>query len=313
LELGDFAVAAQPSTEHPDGVIAALGSPLRQDKPAEYLVRIDVASGKEISRTPLTPPSAFIITSTKTAIVLASAAEGGLLITWFDQEGRPTGLSKVLPGVGVEEDDPVRAFEWFDDDRLVIATGGSPRWTPSGWARESTTRLRLLDARGAELSSHACRGSLFAPGEAWLDRMGDQVVVTNLLSAEIGAEGRVRSPTGPRKPVCAFYLHGAPRWREVSLPDGELMATGGKVFYQSHEPEDEFRWHLLKENLRPGAVESVPDDHSPSCWGLTATPWRDVEMGESRVIRTESCCGDEPGGLFICRPPNDEDALPGQR
>jgi hypothetical protein len=158
----------------------------------------------------------------------------------------------------------------------------------------------LLDDGGKQLSSHVCRGGLFNPGNARFVRMGDEVVLSNLLFEEKDTF---------RPAVCGFFLHGPPRWREAQFPYGEIYDANGRVYFDSFE--DESSWRSLTQDLRLGTADEVPE-MPKACWGLTGTGnWNYEVVGEYPVIWRIACCGDSGGGLFICRPPPEgERSLP---
>ncbi len=298
LELGEFVVVSPPSADHVDGIVAALAYPCDWTKHAAYFVRVDVATGKELSRTPIPYAESIRIAATKNAIVVATKEEpAGLRLQWFDVEGRPAGGDRLLRGAGLPPNDEVRAFEGFDD-RLVRVTRGRESWAAdkAQWVGPPLTIVRLLDADGRELSSHSCYGGLFAPGDALLTRRGDQIVLTNLLIESID------------QPVCAFHLHDAPRWRGTVLRDARLVRHAGDLYSGGYDRRGDPVTRVLTEDLRLGPIAAAEEDEPPPCWGLTGTTsWESASSGEARIVRTVSCCGDgSPDGLFICRPPRDD-------
>jgi hypothetical protein len=111
------------------------------------------------------------------------------------------------------------------------------------------------------LASHACHGGLFNPGDADLVRVGDSVVVANLLTEERGV------------PICGGRLHGTPRWREAILPHGQLFQGEGTVYFQRFDGTEHPELRALDENLRPTGL--TPPTASPiegyDCKGLTGS------------------------------------------
>jgi hypothetical protein len=182
----------------------------------------------------------------------------------------------------------MRGFSVFED-RIVVATGGG-----------ETTTVWILDDKGKLLGSHACHGGLFSPGEAELVRMGDDVLVSNFT---------MEAPD--RVPVCAGRLHGAPRWREVTLRGGRLEVHAGGVYFSRSGGADRASVNALDGNLQPTGLPPPPPpphDEAPvgpaSCVGLTGTITRRAEeIAGQWVFSMEACCGDEGGGLFVCRAP----------
>jgi hypothetical protein len=178
----------------------------------------------------------------------------------------------------------LRGFAAFDD-RIVLATGGS-----------TTTTVWILNEKGDLLTSHPCHGGLFNPGPAHLVQMGDDVVVPNLL---------MKPPD--LHPVCAGRLHGPPRWREADLPNGVVSEDVGGVYFTHIATDGGISpTRALDEKLQPtgpsppatGGVESLP------CQGLTGTGRRHVEeVAGQLVVSLIACCGDEGGGLVVCRGP----------
>jgi hypothetical protein len=156
-----------------------------------------------------------------------------------------------------------------------------------------TTTVWILDGQGKLLGSHACHGGLFSPGDATLVRSGDDVVVANLTMKEQGGV-----------PVCAGGLHGPPRWREVTLHGGTIeVGAGGVYFSRPAGPEQPMLVNLLDENLQPTGLPPPPGK-SPPCEGLTGSMMKHTEeIAGQQVVYMTTCCGDEGGGLFVCRPP----------
>jgi hypothetical protein len=301
LDLGSFAVVSQPTPEHAGGVVAALGYVTSDtDVLDEFLVRIEVASATEISRTQLGSLRPRWITTTTGAIVLGTQTETGYELSFFGFDGKPVRASKLLAGLGVggeERNAWVRALNGFGD-RLVIVTGGGSGWDRSGGpTAPDTVTVHLLDSEGTELASHTCKGGLFNPGNAWLAQTGDMVLVANLLPEQEKDAAR---------PLCGLHLHGAPRWREgLARGSGVSQVVSvheedGKVYVEAPDS----RWHALNEEMRAGPVVEPTFAEQPSCWGLIGTGIaQSAALGEARVVQTSACCGDTEAGLFICRPP----------
>jgi hypothetical protein len=278
LTLGDFAVASPPDSEHAKGVIAALGwRGLGDDV---FVVAIDVDTAREMGRTqigPTDPEGSVKIAATPYGALVAVQGNAALELVWLDR-GRSPSARRALRGLGVDSRYDLRGLAVFDD-RIVLASGG-----------DDSVDVRLLDAKGNLLSTHACHGGLFRPGGATLVRMGDEVVVANMLVNH-----------RDELPVCAGHLHGAPRWRDVSYKDGRIELRGGAAYVATGDGP----LKKLDENLRatgpePGPVEAT---HGP-CEGLTGTaPWQEQTIENVGVVHMVSCCGDRsPGGLFICLP-----------
>jgi hypothetical protein len=276
LHLGSFAVASPPDAAHPWGVVAALG----YEPGAVSAVTIDVATAHELARLKLGPSDpnwATKIAGTQQGVVVATQTQAPLDLVWLDR-GATVASKRVFPGLGADARYDLRGFAVFDD-RIVLASGG-----------DSSVELRLLDAQGNLLGTHTCHGELFRPGRADLVRIGDQVVLANMLSER------------ETLPLCAGRLHGAARWRDATIRHGEVrFRDDGLAVAIDYGPE-----RRLDDALRPTGPalppEAVPD--RPGCDGLTGTaPWQSYTVGGIDVVYMISCCGDpSPGGLFICLP-----------
>ncbi len=288
VELGDFAVAAPPSEEHPYGVVAALASDeVRNGRSFVTVVAIDLADERVLATNPIgyaTSETATEIASTPRGVVVAQQQPTELKLYWFTG-GTIDADSLTLAALARKKDQELRRLETFGD-RIVLATGGN-----------GTTTVWILDAQGRLLTSHACHGGLFAPGPAQLVQTGDDVLVTNFLR-----EG----PNAERVPVCAGRLHGPPRWREVTLHDGALAPGVGGVYFTRNGGADKAMTRALDEDLQPTGLPPPPATTpvlGPQCTGLTgSTLWHAEEVGGLRVVEMGACCGDTGGGLFICRP-----------
>jgi hypothetical protein len=275
LDLGTFAVASQPDAEHPRGVIAALG----YAADSVFAVAVDVATAREVGRTELGPSDpdwATMIAGTQEGVVVATQTKDALDLVWLDR-GRSVASRKTLAGLGADTGYDLRGFAAFDG-RLVLASGGNGH-----------VELRLLDAHGNLVGVHTCHGGLFRPGRADLVRVGDQVVLANMLSE------------GESLPLCAASLHGAPRWRDATIRHGEVRfrSDGIAVAVDDGPPRQ------LDAALRPTgpALPPEPPPDGPACKGVTGFPWQGDSVGGAFVEYTISCCGDSsPSGLFICLP-----------
>jgi hypothetical protein len=293
FHLGNFAVAAPPSDEHPQGVIAALGFRDSYDKDLHassvFVVAIDLADERILADNWIGyagTGTTVDIASTPRGAVAAKQTDKALELTWYTG-GTIEADNRSIAALAAKRDQELRAFTTFGD-RIVLATGG-----------DKATTVWILDSEGRLLSSHACHGSLFAPGSAQLVQMGDDVLVTNFL-----AEGR----DADRLPLCAGRLHGTPRWREVTLHDGKLSVEAGGIYFTHNGGADKAFTKALDENLQPTGLApppaTTPVDHP--CAGLTGTMLRHGErVGGLEVLDMEACCGDTGGGLFICRPPGE--------
>ena len=108
-------------------------------------------------------------------------------------------------------------------------------------------------------------------------------------------------------PICAGGLHGSPRWRDVVLRDGQFEVHAGRVYFSRSGGADVAWVRALDENLQPTGLPPPPEKDpatSASCEGLTGTiVRRSAEIAGLDVVSMEACCGDEGGGLFVCRPP----------
>jgi hypothetical protein len=276
LDLGTFAVASPPDAAHPRGVIAALG----YVPGAVSAVTIDVATARELGRLKLGPSDpewATEIAATQQGVVVAIQTKAALDLVWLDR-GATVASRRAFRGLGADAGYDLRGFAVFDD-RIVLASGGN-----------SSVELRILDAQGNLLSTHTCHGGLFRPGRADLVRMGDQVVLANMLSER------------EMLPLCAGHLHGAVRWHDATIRHGDIrFRDDGIAVAIEYGPE-----RRLDDALRPTGPalppEAVPD--RPGCDGLTGTaPWQGDIVGGVDVVYMVSCCGDpSPGGLFICLP-----------
>jgi hypothetical protein len=140
---------------------------------------------------------------------------------------------------------------------------------------------------------------LVRPGDATLARTGDNVVVTNFVSNDLD-----------HVPVCAGRLHGPPHWREATLRGGDLGEGVGGVYFRRFGGVDggaeQTTIHALDDNLQPtgpAPPATDPVDYAP-CTGLTGTSRQHTEeLAGQLVVFMGACCGDEGGGLFVCRPP----------
>jgi serine/threonine-protein kinase len=284
--LGDFAVAASPSREHPGGVIAALAfAPSAGTDTAITLAAIDLESGRVVGRNLIgysTDGGTVWIARTHRGVVVANQRKSDLQLQWYT-DGTIDADTRSVPQLAVKDHQGMRAFSVYDD-RIVVATSGFGKTTVS-----------ILDDKGKLLTSHACHGGLFSPGEAELVRMGDDVIVANFTMEE-----------PDRVPVCAGRLHGAPRWREVMLRGGQLEVHVGGVYFSRSGGADHASVNALDENLQPTGLPPPPDKApvGHACDGLTGTIMRRAEeIGGQRVVSMVACCGDEGGGLFVCRAP----------
>jgi len=282
-DLGDFAVAAPPSGEHPRGVVAAF---LTSADTAISLVAVDVESGRSIAYHLVgygADTDTVRIARTRRGVVVAHQSKIALELHWYT-DGTVDADTRSLPKLAYKDHQELRGFATFDD-RIVLATGGY-----------GTTTLWILDEKGGLLASHACHGGPVNPGDADLVRVGDSVVASNLLPEDAGV------------PICGGRLHGPPRWREVTLPGGQLVAGVGGIYFQRSGGADEATIHALDEDLQPtglpppatGLAEVTP------CNGLSGTYRRHTEeLAGQLIVSTGSCCGDEAvGGLFVCKPPS---------
>jgi hypothetical protein len=287
LAFGDFAVAAFPSREHPQGVIGALAFAASANDPtAITLAAIDVGSGRELERHLIgydADDGAVRIARTHRGVLVGHQRKSELQLTWFT-DGTIEADSRSVPQLGAKKDQRLRGFAIFDD-RIVLATGGA-----------GTTTAWILDDKGKLLTSHRCHGGLFDPGDADFVRMGDDVLVSNLTPQE--ADG---------VPVCAGRLHGPPRWREVTLRGGQLEVGPGGLYFSRFGGADHAKVSALDEDLQPTGLPPPPAKAPVSaapCDGLTGTIAQHIEeVGGLTVVSMEACCGDEGGGLFVCRPP----------
>jgi serine/threonine-protein kinase len=286
--LGDFAVAASPSREHPGGVIAALAfAPSAGTDTAITLAAIDLESGRVIGRNLIgysTDDGTAWIARTHRGVVVANQRKSDLQLQWYT-DGTIDADTRPVPQLAAKNGQPMRAFSVFDD-RIVVVTSVVGK----------KTTVWILDDKGKLLTSHVCHGGLFSPGEAELVRMGDDVIVANFTMEE-----------PDRVPVCAGRLHGAPRWREVTLRGGQLEVDVGGVYFSRSGGADHASVNALDENLQPTGLPPPPDKApvpTEPCNGLTGTIMRrDEGIAGQRVVSMEACCGDEGGGLFVCRPP----------
>jgi serine/threonine-protein kinase len=283
VDLGDFAVAALPSLEHPQGVVVAF---LPTGETTVSLAAVDVQSGRAIARHFLgyfEGDDVILLASTRRGAVVAHQKKTGLELSWYT-DGTDAADTRSLPQLAFKKNQDVRGFATFDD-RMVLATGGG----------NGTTTLWMLDDQGRLLTSHACHGSLVRPGSANLARVGDSVIVSNFLAEDRGV------------PVCGGRLHGPPRWRDVTLPSGQLFQGEGMVYFQRFGGADDAAIRALDENLQPTGLP--PPSTSPvealACKGLTGTSRRRTEeLAGQLIVSMASCCGDEEsGGLFVCKPP----------
>jgi hypothetical protein len=286
--LGDFAVAASPSREHPGGVIAALAfAPSAGTDTAITLAAIDLESGHVIGRNLIgyaIDDGTTWIAQTHRGVVVGHQRKSDLQLQWYT-DGTIDADTRPVPQLAAKPDLRMRAFSVFDD-RIVVATS----------QLIGKTTVWILDDKGKLLTSHPCHGGLFSPGDAELVRMGDDVIVSNFTMEE-----------PDRVPVCAGRLHGASRWREVMLRGGELEVRVGGVYFSRSGGADHVSIHALDENLQPTGLPPPADKapvSGPSCDGLTGTIMRRAEeIAGQRVVSMEACCGDEGGGLFVCRAP----------
>ena len=222
--------------------------------------------------------------------VVAHQRDRALDLVWIDADHCVQSAPTIsLAGLGFASRYDLRGMAMFDD-RIVLASGGN-----------GTTTLRVLDQHGTLLTRHDCHAGLFRPGQASLARVGDDVVVTNLLAGSRGA------------PVCAGQLHGKPRWRELTLPGGRLLVRDGVVYFQGADGAILATPRALDSNLQP----TVPDPHAKDevasddyCSGLTGEALDHEEKIHDRIfVHMMSCCGGPPGGLFVCKPRSENRAM----
>jgi hypothetical protein len=250
-----------------------------------WLVALDLASGRDIARNPIgisaenTPVK---IARASRGVVVAHQQETALELHWFT-DGTVEAETRSLPRLAWRMKQELRGFATFDD-RIVLATGGY-----------GTTTVWILDEKGQLLTSHPCHGGLLNPGDANLVRMGDNVIVTNFLMKEPDLV-----------PVCAGRLHGPPQWREATLRGGQLGEGVGGVYFHRFGVGEQVTSNALDDSLQPtgpappstALVDSIP------CNGLTGTITRRTEeLAGQMLVSMAACCGDEGGGLFVCRPP----------
>ena len=279
--LGDFAVAASPSKDHPRGVVAALAyAAASENRNFVSVVAFDLESGRVLARNPIdysTFETSTKIASTRRGVLVAHQKKTGFELHWFT-DGTVDADTLSVPALAAKKNHDLPGFATYDD-RIVLATGGS-----------GTTTVWILDDKGHLLTSHACHGNLYWPGDAALVQMGDDVLVTNFLEES------------NRIPVCAGRLHGPPRWREVTLRDGHLSG----IYFTRYGGADKATTQALDENLQPTGLPppATTPLSSADCKGLTGTfPQHAEEVAGLVVVSMVACCGDEGGGLFVCRPP----------
>ena len=288
--LGDFAVAAPPSGDHPAGVVAALGSRRGYDPgnnaDSVFVVAIDLSDEHVLGDNWLgyaAPGTTIDIASTPRGVVVAKQQDKTFDLYWFT-DGTIDADSRSIPALAGEAiTQELRAFKTFDD-RIVLATGG-----------DKATTVWVLDAQGRLLTRHACHGGLAAPGDAELTLKGDEVLVTNFVMEE-----------PDRVPLCAGRLHGPPLWREVTLHGGKLEVVSGGVYFAHEGGADQVWTKALDDNLQPTGLPPPPAKpyRSAICSGTTgAIPWHVEDIGGLTVIEMVSCCGESGGGLFVCGPP----------
>jgi serine/threonine-protein kinase len=282
--LGDFAVATWPDREHPGGVIDALAFAPYGTDGAITLAAIDLESRRIIARNPIgnyTAESIVKIARTQRGVVVAHQRASDFQLQWYT-DGTIDADQHSLPQLAAKPAGRMRALTVLDD-RIVVATGGG-----------STTTVWILDDKGTLKTSHACHGGVYSEGDAELVRMGDDVIVSNFTTEE-----------PDRVPVCAGRLHGAPRWREVILHNGDLQLHGGRVYFSRFGGADHAAVNALDENLKPTGLPPPPE-HAPvgrtPCEGVTGMMRHVEEVGERAVVSTFACCGDTGGGLFVCGP-----------
>jgi len=286
FHLGDFAVAGSSSRKHPRGVVAALGYTATVGlEMGIWLLAIDLERGHAFARNPIgysVEEDAVEIARTPRGVLVAHQRDSGLNLHWFT-DGTVESNKRSLPRFAMKKDQDLRGLAVFDD-RIVLATEGS-----------TTTTVWILDEKGEVLTSYPCHGGLFRPGPADLVQMGDNVIVSNLL---------LKPPD--LRPVCAGRLHGPPHWREVNLRGGTLFGGVGGVYFSRVDDAGTATTAALDENLQPTGpappatrgVDSLP------CHGLTGTGSRRTEeVAGQLVVSMSACCGDEGGGLFVCRRP----------
>jgi hypothetical protein len=284
LGLGPFSLVPSSGPDHPSGMIAALASRDAGD-PGTFFVLVDVATGDEVLRRERV--IAQFVTTTEGAIVTGYQDGAFAKLTWLDLRGQPTGAKRSMRvGMGAL----VGLFGF--DDRLVVVTQDS---------RAGTTQVQLLDSKGAELSTSVCHAAYL--GQTWADlgRIGDAVIFHT----------HPHWPKTDTQGICRVYLHGAPRLREATLPQGEIAAEGGRMYLRA---ERESAWKALNEDLEVGDVTPFPA--VPRCWGLTEKhKLPQLTVGDVRIFAADTgCCW--PGvssGMVICRPDRANEEEPAAR
>jgi hypothetical protein len=287
LDLGNFAVAQPPGHDHPQGVIAALGfAPSAGDQTAITLSALDVENGREIVRNLIGYGTGDIpvrITATPRGVLVAHQRESELQLQWY-ADGTTDAATSTLPQLGSKTGKRLRGVVALGD-RVVLATSSV-----------GITSVWILDGAGKLLSSFPCHGGLPGSSDAELVQMGDDVLVSNFA---------VKEHDGV--PVCAGRLHGTPRWREVTLRGGTLEVGVGGVYFRPSGSADPASIHALDENLQPTGLPPPPARtplRTGPCEGLTGSMVQHVEeLAGQEIVDMVACCGDEGGGLFVCRPP----------
>ena len=288
--LGDFAVAAEPSREHPAGVIAALAFAASAGAATAVTVAgIDVESGRVFTHNLvgyLTDQSTIRIARTHRGVVVGHQRKGNLQLQWYT-DGAIDADTRTVRQLGARKDQALRAFSVFDD-RIVVATGGA-----------GVTTVAILDEKGKLLTSHVCHGGIFSPGDAELVQVGDDVLVTNLTA-----------PVPEHMPICAGGLHGSPRWRDVVLRDGQLRCTrAGSISRGTAGPTSPGSARWTRTSSPPGSLRRrrrIPPRARRARGSRGTIVRRSAEIAGLDVVSMEACCGDEGGGLFVCRPPPKE-------
>jgi hypothetical protein len=290
LQLWEFTWIKASDPAHPQ--IAALAYKIDSAKPEDYLVRVDVATGKELSRLQIAlgdVDGAVFLKSSTRALVLGIQQKTGFELEWIDLDAQHILERRSFPGLGVGTKRKARGFAVFDD-RIILATADFDSLT-----------LRLLDEKGNQLWANTCHGGIGNPGRPGFVRVEDEAIVDNLSLS--------LSESVTNWPICAFSLHGPPRWREALLPGPSAVYTddGGRPAVVTNDGE-----RLLTPDLRVGArVRTSEPPHQQTreeyaktvCWSADGgeTPFYAV-IGEYRIVKVDPCCG-EDGVFLICRPP----------
>jgi len=282
-DLGDFAVAAPPSGEHPRGVVAAF---LTSADTAISLVAVDVESGRSIAYHLVgygADTDTVRIARTRRGVVVAHQSKIALELHWYT-DGTVDADTRSLPKLAYKDHQELRGFATFDD-RIVLATGGTGR-RRSG----SSTRRAACSRATRAMEDRSIPGTRIS--FAWAIASWRRTSSRRTLACRSAGDACTVRRGGVRSPCLVGSWSrgwGGSTSRAPAAPTRPRSTRSTRTFQPT--------------GLTPPATylaEVTP------CAGLTGTYRRhSEELAGQLIVSTGSCCGDEAvGGLFVCKPPS---------